>query len=196
MQLISAVLTLLGDIRGRKMYVQICHTPFFLIHPQIFGRRQEIILEQLNVGRDQDWKRVQNIFKLFDPGDMSSDETETEEGFGTAKVVRRVRKWWIDDSVSQLWRVVDSQYNPHKPSGLLKRGTKPMLRIWQSSQCNTRAEPKPGLPRNFYDHHVVNGSRLESLQPAEEMSLTFVSAFATVALLIISNSSKGERSDL
>jgi hypothetical protein len=48
------------------------------------------------------WRELQQFFSLFDENDMSSDETETEPQFGVNKVVRRVRKHWIDEDVSRV----------------------------------------------------------------------------------------------
>jgi hypothetical protein len=50
----------------------------------------------------QIWKGIQAVFALFDEKDMSSDETETEAMFGVSKEVRRIRKHWIDTSVTKV----------------------------------------------------------------------------------------------
>ena len=48
------------------------------------------------------WRKIDGVFKLFDEKDMSSDETETESRFGANKEIRRIRKHWIDDRVSNV----------------------------------------------------------------------------------------------
>jgi hypothetical protein len=95
---------------------------------------------------------------------MSSDETEVEESFQTHKRIRRIRKAWVDESVSRLWRYVDSQYGVVQPSGRPKRGVKITLREWVSTSQDLEAEPAPELPVNFYDKSI-QGAKLASLKP-------------------------------
>lgn len=71
---------------------------------QLWLRRQQTITEALD-SPDKDaelWGEIQRVFDLFDPGDMSSDETETEAQFSAAKTVRRIRKHWISEDVSKV----------------------------------------------------------------------------------------------
>lgn len=128
---------------------------------------------------------------MFNEHDMSSDETETESQFGISKTVRRVRKHWIDGRVSevthdigdlyyhlQVWkqimRYIDQHYTRRKPSGRLRSGNEPHLRLWTSMKMNDTCSPKPGLPRNVYNANELTSEAIDTLDPREPVMLPAV----------------------
>lgn len=115
---------------------------------------------------------------------MSSDETDTPAvGSDRPKVLRRIRKVWIDESIGQLWNFVDHHYNPRSYTGLLKAGGKPLHRYWESSSSNTLAPPNPKLPSNFYNRETITGKKLKSLQPGPVVELPDVRSFSSSELI-------------
>lgn len=58
---------------------------------------------------------------------MSSDETDDEAIQGVIKAVRRVRKAWLSEEVTEVWRKVEA-YHWSQSQGKSKRGNKPFTR--------------------------------------------------------------------
>jgi hypothetical protein len=108
---------------------------------------------------------------------MSSDETDREDSGvvrGPTMRVRRIRRHWVNEELSSLWKAVDSYYNPLKPSGAPKSGTKPVPRIYASLRTNHIREPPNGLPRNFYDDMYwasLTAVRRRQLRPAPSVPI-------------------------
>lgn len=137
-----------------------------------------IIQECLDSGENRElWEKVNLVFSHFIEADMSSDETDTEPHGWTPKTLRRVRKVWIDESISRLWLFVDQNYNPRSSTGLQKAGGKPLRREWESSSVNSKSLPRPKLPRNFYNH-TIKGEKLKSLEPEPLVELPAVRPIA------------------
>lgn len=122
--------------------------------------------------------KIAQIFALFDKDDMSGDETDDEATKQyQEKTVRRVRKAWVDESISSLWRFVDSNYRDisraHRP-----RGNGPHRRLWESLKIDNEAQPKPRLPANFYNANVYAGKKLATLSPGPEREIPIVSTIS------------------
>jgi hypothetical protein len=100
------------------------------------------------------WSEIHQVLLALGKDGMSSDETDQEGRAIHASTIRlrRIRLNWANEDISLLWRAVDSYYNPFKPTGAPKNGTKPMPRIYASVHTNQTREPPAGLPRNFYDN--------------------------------------------
>lgn len=142
---------------------------------QRFGRRRSTAETRASQDETGDWAKILRILQYFTKEDMSSDETEVEESFQMPKRIRRIRKPWLDESVSRLWRYLDSQYSVVQLSGRPKRGVKITLREWISTSQDLDAEPAPGLPINFYDKSI-QGTKLASLQPIPAVTIPDVSS--------------------
>jgi len=127
------------------------------------------------------WANISNVFQYFVEDDMSSDETEVEDSFQTHKRVRRIRKAWVDESISRLWFYVDSQYPDVKPNGRRKQGAKITLRDWASTSQDHDEKPAPFLPINFYDKRI-QGMELASLSPRPPVTIPNVSSTSFILL--------------
>jgi hypothetical protein len=142
---------------------------------QRFGRRGSTAETRASQDETGHWANILHILQYFTKDDMSSDETEVEESFQTPKRIRRIRKPWLDESISRLWLYLDSQYTVVQPSGRKKRGVKITLREWVSTSQDLDAEPAPGLPINFYDKSI-QGAKLASLKPIQAVTIPDVSS--------------------
>lgn len=72
---------------------------------QLWVRREETITNHVDQEAGESlefWKSVQVLFEYFEVADMSSDETDTEETFTRQKVVRRIRKGWMNEEISKV----------------------------------------------------------------------------------------------
>jgi len=54
---------------------------------------------------------------------MSSDETETEALFGASKVTCRIRKFWIDNGISQVWHLCPHWCSPRTLPDVIHRSS-------------------------------------------------------------------------
>ena len=149
---------------------------------QRFYRRRSTAENRARQDGNGPWAQIFKIFQYFTKDDMSSDETEVEESFQTHKRIRRIRKSWLDESISQLWLYVDSQYSVVQPSGRSKRGVKIIHREWVSTSQDLDAEPAPGLPINFYDKSI-QGVKLASLKPIQAVIIPDVSSTSPFSAL-------------
>jgi len=48
------------------------------------------------------WEQINIIFAHFTEEEMSSDETEIEKGFGAPKLLRRIRKLWMNPKLTMV----------------------------------------------------------------------------------------------
>ncbi|KAF8995683.1 hypothetical protein BDQ17DRAFT_1430190 [Cyathus striatus] len=101
------------------------------------------------------WKEVKHIHEILGVNGMSSDEMEVEGTTTWQKVVRRRVKAWQNDSISDLFRNVETY-----GTGLCKRGGNiHCFREHGASTSGTKAGKKTrkdqqcvkGLPSNYYD---------------------------------------------
>ncbi|KDR74674.1 hypothetical protein GALMADRAFT_211670 [Galerina marginata CBS 339.88] len=99
--------TLNTATRGRKDHLRRSERKKLL-----YCRRHEIIEESLlkptiigDPSAADLWKQIQQFFSSFTHEDMSSDETETEKTYLTPKTIRRIRRYWIHDDVTQVWTI-------------------------------------------------------------------------------------------
>jgi len=68
----------------------------------LYLRRATIIDEQLRRKNPELWKLIHVLFAHFTEEDMFSDETEIDKGFGAPKVLRRVRKMWMNPEITKV----------------------------------------------------------------------------------------------
>ncbi|KDR66847.1 hypothetical protein GALMADRAFT_216737 [Galerina marginata CBS 339.88] len=140
----------------------------------LYIRRGETIIQKLQsvlqAGDRELWASIQIIFAHLNREDISSDETEVEDMFGSPKIVRRIRKAWLAPVVSKVMNFVDSQYCSRNPNGSVKRGAAPLRREWTSKSINTLSQPKPFLPRNFYSTEIV-AEVMATLLPKPEVRI-------------------------
>ena len=146
--------------------------------------------EQLRRQDPEMWEHINLIFAHFCEEDMSSDETEIEKGFGAPKLLRRIRKLWMDPKLTmvcfynilvaslshncQLFHYIDGHYNPRTITGTLKKGSAPLKRERESHKCNVIALPRPNLPVNFYSKDI-DEDQVKTLDPKPVFSLPEVS---------------------
>jgi hypothetical protein len=102
---------------------------------------------------------------------MSSDESDADEMGRKVYAVRK--KVWRDKEITRLLRIVDRDHNTTNCYGNTRAGNPPRHRAPRGGK-ESRREPPPGLPLNFYDREwhlsLTNGERKE-LRPQKEVEI-------------------------
>ena len=142
-----------------------------LFRSQTYLRRNQIIQERHHHNTVV-WESVRKIHSLLGVHGMSSDETECD---GRAKSVRRIKKPWINESISFMWQQVENLYSPLTIGNRLKSGNKPLQRLWDAQISNFNSVIVPGLPRNFYSSDF-----LSSLTPLRLRQLRLVDDYVAI----------------
>jgi hypothetical protein len=127
---------------------------------QLYSIRKDIIYKYLDNNPDL-WAAIARISLRLGTDGVSSDETDEDIG---VKSVRRIRKGWLSQDISNVWRVVEA-YHQERTKGENRRGNKPLLRD-PVSLHNSFHLPVKGLPRNYYDDIWY-----QSLTPSELRAL-------------------------
>src|SRR6266852_4142680 len=97
------------------------------------------------------WGGISQMMEYLGCDGMSSNETDNEASSGIIKAVRRVRKGWLSEEISEVWHTAET-YHRAQTQGQSKRGNKPCRRNpvpVEGQQSYDRVTP--GLPRNYYD---------------------------------------------
>lgn len=89
---------------------------------------------------------MQDIHEKLTPDGMSTDETDDEVGHK----VRRVRKYWLAEEISEIYQSIDSHYTRFYRNGDPKPGNRPHIREYSYRRSSQRAAV-PCLPVNCYD---------------------------------------------
>jgi hypothetical protein len=144
---------------------------------QTLNFRDELIDTHL----DEDaalWSAIGEMKEYLGCDGMSSDETDQESSVGVIKTVRRVRKAWLSEEISEVWRVADT-YHRARTQGQSKRGNKSYKRNPVPAEGHTSYNRVvPGLPQNYYDviwfQSLIESDKL-LLRPLAPQSLPDVS---------------------
>jgi len=109
-------------------------------------QRRAMIIDQHFDGNPEFWTEVQDLLESLGSDGMSSDESDQE---GPVKKLRRVRKGWVSEEVSGIWRVIEC-YHRDQTKDMSTRGNSALERDF-TSRCTSFNAVKAGLPRNYYD---------------------------------------------
>lgn len=115
------------------------------VSTQLYRSRKDAISKYLD-NNPELWAAIAKISLRLGPDGVSSDETDNGIGMKTTK---RVRKAWLSQDISDIWRVVEA-YHQERTEGENRRGNKQLSRNPVSSRQSFHMLVK-GLPRNYYD---------------------------------------------
>jgi hypothetical protein len=99
------------------------------------------------------WAEVRVLHDQLGYDGMSSDETDTpsqQKRNTRRKVVRRVRKAWVNPIVSVGYQHLEELGSPRRDQGSV-RGNIALDRIYEATRCNDTRQAVAGLPKNWYD---------------------------------------------
>lgn len=101
------------------------------------------------------WKDIKDVLNVLGPCSMSSDESDSELSTIQHKHVRRISLPWLNPSISDLFRAVDTYIeDPLGGFPVLnihdRRRNRPFPRTYAATKVNTTRRPMVGLPINFY----------------------------------------------
>lgn len=115
-------------------------------------------------GIDATWTAAQGVVSTLTVEGHSGDETESEDVFGH-RVVRRLRRPWLNQEISSLMCAIDTYFmEPKDQAGVRKRGNLGLTRHTTAKNDDDRPY-MVGLPANFYDSEWLK--RLDEYEKAE-----------------------------
>jgi hypothetical protein len=116
---------------------------------QTYRRRARIIRD--HYGEDPAmWGQIHELHRELQCDGMSSDETDLDLPNAETKGVRRIAKGWLNNEVSEIWRIIE-RYDFVSQQGQVvgRRGNKPLPRGHKARAVHFKGA-MPCLPKNYY----------------------------------------------
>ncbi len=148
----------------------------YKLERQRYRNREKITTRKSRGGHDETWKGAKDVIEILQADGQSDDQTETEDVYGH-RVVRCVRRPWLNSEICSLVAAVDSYSMELKDMlGVRKQGNVGLTRIATAKKDDDRPY-MVNLPINFYDtdwYRRLDEYEKADLNPRPEMDIPMI----------------------